>query len=150
MCGRVVVALDSATLAAIGRARNIRNQASYRQSYNVAPGSHIPGVYRVAKGEKDENKNKQDGKFDLEMMKWGSKNKDNIPFVNARSETVAMYFKTWKRCVIIVQGYYEWKEQKSQSNFITTQPFYIHDKNRDYLLLAGIYRENIDSEEEVS
>ncbi len=127
MCGRVVINLDSGTLVNIARARNMNHQGKYQQSFNIAPSCYIPSTYKRSDKTSENN---------LEAMKWGTKNKDEIPVINARSETVATYFKTWKRCAVIIQGYYEWKQNRT-----TSQPYYIHDKEKDYLLVAGIYKE---------
>jgi putative SOS response-associated peptidase YedK len=158
MCGRVVVALDSATLAAIARAGNsgMRNLARFRQSYNLAPGSYLPTNFSKRKPSQKSNNNtpldeentknseKQEN-FILEAIKWGTKNKDNYSVVNARSETVTLYYSNWKRCVIIIEGYYEWRKIGSQADpdkVIANQPYFIHSKEKNHLLLAGIYKDS--------
>jgi putative SOS response-associated peptidase YedK len=137
MCGRVVVALDTDTLLIIARTRIMQNAMRYRQSYNVTPGKYIPGMYKDNKGN-----------VNLEAMKWGTKNKEDFPLINARAETVTLYpiFKKCIRCVIIIQGYYEWKRSQTQSNEEVIQPYYIHNKtnDEDYLFLAGLYKDVTD------
>ncbi len=166
MYGRVVVGLDSATLAAIARASGgMRNENRFRQSYNLAPGGYLPTAYAkenksntllVKSSEKINNKENSEEKieeenldekdlenFSLEASKWGTKNKDNNSLINARSETVPLYFNHWKRCVIIIEGYYEWKKINSQNDpekVIYSQPYYIHNKETNFLILAGIYK----------
>ncbi len=122
MCGRVVVAMDSASLIALNKGRPIRNGIRYRQSYNTAPTNYLP----VSK----------DG--EIEMMYWGTKNKDNTSLINARSETMDMYFKANKKCFVIVQGYYEWKNGSI---------YYFKHKDNKYLFLAGIYKTETDQVE---
>lgn len=141
MCGRVVVAMDSETLIRISKAKTMNNSLRHRQSYNMTPGRYIPGVYRNNKNCSNEEKSEE-----LECMKWGIKNKDEIPIINARSENVSVYqiYKNMKRCVIIINGYYEWKTIISQSGEESSQPYYIHNKNEDYLTLGGLYREAAD------
>ena len=77
-------------------------------------------------------------------MKWGTKNKDNYSVVNARSEKVTLYYSNWKRCVIIIDGYYEWRKIYSKADndkVIDNQPYFIHSKEKNYLLLAGVCKD---------
>ena len=78
--------------------------------------------------------------YDLEAMKWGTRTKDNHFVINARSETLhATSFKNFKRCVVIIQGYFEWKQENKAS-----QPYYIHNKSNEYMLLAALYKDTYD------
>lgn len=79
MCGRVVMALDSDVLMSISRSKSLRNKQSYQQSYNITPTRGVPAVYRLTR---DSLQN------ELEIMKFGIKNNDNIEVINARAETV--------------------------------------------------------------
>jgi hypothetical protein len=146
MCGRVVIALDSQTLASISKSRKMRNEPKFRQSYNLPPGSYLPTVYKHSKSESSSELEK----FLLEAIKWGTKNKDNISLINARYENLSLYYKSWKRCVVIIGGYYEWKQITSQSGDLKTQPYFFHNKDKNYLLLACLYKlANSNLEEEV-
>ena len=160
MCGRVVIALDSDSLAAIARSRNMHKAARHNQSYNIAPGRYIPAVYRntsvisvqksegLEESEKSEETKDENEKICIETMKWGTKNTNDIFLVNARSETVSLYYKNWKRCVLIVTGYYEWKNITSKTNsdeILSKQPYYIYDKRKNHFLLAGVYKDIIDN-----
>jgi putative SOS response-associated peptidase YedK len=77
-------------------------------------------------------------------MKWGTEHDGNI-VSNARSENehYAMYRKC-QRCVIIINGYYEWKEEVSQSGITSKHPYYFHHSEKDYILLAGLFKVNTD------
>lgn len=79
MCGRVVMALDSETLVKIAGARRIRYQQEYKQSYNIPPTRKIPTIFR-------ENSKLEEN--EIELMKFGMKNNENIEVINARSETI--------------------------------------------------------------
>jgi putative SOS response-associated peptidase YedK len=98
MCGRVVMAIDSNTLVQISRARTFRNQQGYRPSYNMPPTRGVPCIFR------ENSKSKEN---ELECMKFGMKNNDNIDVVNARSETIRFIsmFKDmiskYNRCAVI-------------------------------------------------
>jgi putative SOS response-associated peptidase YedK len=118
MCGRVVMACDSNTLISLNNNKPIRNGIRYKQSYNVCPTNYLP-VYH---------------NNEIEMMKWGMK-KDNIYIINARSETADIYFKGYRKCLILIQGYYEWKNDNV---------YYFYNEENKIIYLAGLYKKEID------
>jgi putative SOS response-associated peptidase YedK len=129
MCGRAVCTYDRNTLATIANVKNLKNGFSYKPSYNMTPTNHVPIIYRQRRNDTENI---------LEAVKWGTTNKDNIPIINARSETADIYpiFKNCNRCVLIIQGYYEWKRDDPSKK----QPYYFHFKNDEPLFVAGLYR----------
>ena len=134
MCGRVVVALDSECLSEIRRFKQVRNSSKYSQSFNMAPGRFLPTYYQ--------NKNNENI---LDFMKWGTLNSNSIPLINARSENFNLFYKNWKRCVVIISGYYEWKKIFSKNDsekVIDSEPYYIKSSTVDYLSVAGVYRQD--------
>ena len=53
----------------------------------------------------------------LESMKWGiNTGRDNILLFNSRSDTINLFpfYKKYKRCIIIIEGYYEWKKNNKK------------------------------------
>lgn len=112
------------------------------QSNNVTPGQEQFAVVM------------EDGTPTARLLKWGlvpawlkdPKGKP-APF-NARSETAASkpYFRDAfrnGRCLVIVDGFYEW--QKKPSPFgkgVTKQPFFIHMHSGKPFALAGLYAGN--------
>lgn len=80
-------------------------------------------------------------------MKWSTTNSKEVKVINARSETSDLYFKNFKKCVIIIQGYYEWKVTTSASGKDIKQPYFFRSANKEqeYLLLAGLYKDKYDS-----
>jgi len=76
-------------------------------------------------------------------MKWGTHNSKGIKIINARSETSDIYFKNMKKCVLIIQGYFEWKVLYSHSGKETKKPYFFSNANKqkDYLLIAGLYNQ---------
>jgi len=97
MCGRVVVGLDSDSLAEIAQVNisEMRNLHKFRQSYNLAPGSYLPTFFsHQSSSMKSYNYSNQDQeliekphnkeKYILEAGKWRTKNNDNYSVVNAR------------------------------------------------------------------
>lgn len=103
-----------------------------RPRYNIAPTTRVP-VITLA-----------DGKRSLELMRWGlvpSWAKDlkiSYSTFNARADTVATkpaFRAAWKagrRCLIVTDGFYEWRKSDKQ-------PFCIALGNRQPMLMAGLW-----------
>lgn len=86
-------------------------------------------------------------KFRVGQISWGmmiqTKNKTFFN-INAKKESLETYyfFKNLyknKRCLILMDGYYEWQDQGDYK-----QPFYIYDKNKVPMLVAGLYHKDQD------
>ena len=153
MCGRIVVSRYGANLSQMRNYANeiMRNLASFQASYNIAPGGHIPGVYKQNQSG-DKNTSKSNTNLVLESMKWGidTGRLDSLLF-NSRSDTINIYpfYKKYKRCIIIIDGYYEWKKINKGGNKIYRQPYYISLKEKDennLIYLAGLYSDEIDED----
>ncbi|MDQ7092741.1 SOS response-associated peptidase [Desulfosporosinus sp. PR] len=107
MCGRFSFV---ALVDIIERFRLIQFEFDFVPRYNIAPSQPVPVVIR------------QDGKNSLHLFKWGL-----IPYwakdasigdklINARAETLEEKpsfrgLLARKRCLIIADGFYEWKEE---------------------------------------
>ncbi len=101
----------------------------FQPSWNVAPTHQHPIMV---------NKN---GKQIVKMMQWGlipswAKESSKI-LINARSESLAekAAFRNLlqeRRCLVLLDGYYEWKSD-------SRQPYYIYGENREILLVAGLW-----------
>jgi putative SOS response-associated peptidase YedK len=106
----------------------------YQPRYNVAPTTMVP-VVTSANGERT-----------LRPMRWGlipAWTKDAKALhatFNARSETVAakpMFRGAWKagrRCLIVTDGFYEWRKSDKQ-------PFCIALGNKQPMLMVGLWEE---------
>ena len=98
------------------------------------------------------NENKKKSNLFLEAMKWGiNTGRKDILLFNSRSDTINIYpfYKKYKRCIIIIEGYYEWKKINEGGNKIYRQPYYISLKEKDkddLIYLAGLYSEEIDED----
>jgi putative SOS response-associated peptidase YedK len=102
-------------------------------NYNVTPTQEVLAIIR------------HDDKNHLETLHWGL-----VPFwakdttvgsrmINARSETVVTRpsFKTafkWRRCLILADGFYEWKGEKGQK-----QPMFLTLPDGRPLAFAGLW-----------
>ena len=157
----------------------MNNLNSFRAGYNIAPGNYIPGIFLQNKqSNKNKNTNfklTSDKKLNnneltteninstkessepksnlyLEAMKWGiNTGRQDILLFNSRSDTINIYpfYKKYKRCIIIIEGYYEWKKINKGGNKIYRQPYYISLKEKDkddLIYLGGLYSEEIDED----
>jgi putative SOS response-associated peptidase YedK len=89
------------------------------------------------------NENKKKSNLFLEAMKWGiNTGRKDILLFNSRSDTINIYpfYKKYKRCIIIIEGYYEW-ENKNKPYYISTI-----EKYDNIIFLPGLYNEEIDNE----
>ena len=153
MCGRIVVSRYGADLSQMRNYANemMKNLASFRASYNISPGGQIPGVYKQNQSN-NKNSSKSNSELILESMKWGiDTGRPDILLFNSRSDTINVYpfYKKYKRCVIIIDGYYEWKKINKGGNKIYRQPYYISLKEKDennLIYLAGLYSDEIDED----
>lgn len=119
MCGRYALNRALAQLMAnINARRIVTNDAVWHPSNNIAPGATAPIVHDQ----------------EIHMLNWGIM-VDGRPRFNARSETVVEKYRSdvlHRRCVVPVDGYFEWNEQK--------QPFFFQRSPEGGLMfLAGFY-----------
>lgn len=105
----------------------------FQPSYNIAPTQLSPVLYG------------KDNKRIVDIMQWGlipqwsTDTSISAKMINARSETIfeKPSFQNLihqNRCVIITDGYYEWKNSGSHS-----QPYYIYHKNNALIFMAGLW-----------
>lgn len=138
MCGRVACYLDSSTLATITKTHQLKNNQNYNRSYNLAPTSFLPAVFKTKSINSTDNSDTRER--ELEAIKWGTYRKDGTAIINARVESLN-YINQYKQsiarsqtCAIIIQGYYEWKEENG-----IKEPYYISSSNQSYMILCGLY-----------
>ncbi|XP_058196651.1 uncharacterized protein LOC131312726 [Rhododendron vialii] len=153
MCGRARCTLraDDIPRACRLNGRPVRsiNTDRYRPSYNVSPGRDIPVVRR-------EDGSDGDGVV-LQCMKWGlipsftkkDEKPDHYKMFNARAESIREKASFRRlvpnhRCVVAVEGFYEWKKDGSKK-----QPYYIHLKDGQPLVFAALYDTWKNSEGEI-
>jgi len=116
MCGRAANSLapeDIMQLAGVG-ADQWQDMGKYQPTFNVSPGKYQPVLISTCNGHK------------LISMKWGlfsTLSPSNKRPINARCETLTTkpMFKQLvksKRCVVFMQGYYEWTTSPKQAYFV--------------------------------
>jgi putative SOS response-associated peptidase YedK len=106
------------------------NQISISPDYNRSPGTINPVII---------SKLRENWILGFE---WGIP-KQNQLIVNKRIESINQDLGLYKRCLVPINGYYEWKSYTTGKI-----PFYIFPKNENLISLAGIYYK--DSESDVS
>jgi putative SOS response-associated peptidase YedK len=106
--------------------------------YNIAPSQQV-AVVRCD----------QNGGLMLDSMRWGlvpvwaDSLSVGYNMINARSETLATKpsFRPSlidKRCVVLADGYYEWKKLTPKSK----EPYWIHTRDERVFAMAGLWAEN--------
>src|SRR5690625_3001151 len=130
MCGRFTL---FASETEILREYGVDSLQSYEPSYNIAPGQK--GLAIIHDGEKKRAGNLQWGL----VPSWANDEKIGYKMINARSETAHKKpsFKKLmvsKRCLIIADSFYEWKNTDS-----VKQPKRIQIKNRELFAFAGLW-----------
>ncbi|GAA5805633.1 hypothetical protein HPULCUR_011154 [Helicostylum pulchrum] len=145
MCGRFCCSLNPESLETklyednIVAESEIRwvDKEKYFPSYNVCPARYILTMYQDDKSKKQV----------LQPMQWGfipswSKTRD-MP-INARAETLQEKSKIFdsakrhKRCVIITEGFYEWKKLSGNKR----KPYFVKRKDGQCMVFAGLYDTN--------
>ncbi len=132
MCGRFTLTVDPAELRQAFAEYTF--PASFAPRYNIAPTQPVLAI-------------PNDQKMAADFFVWGlipSWSKDpsiGSRLINARSETLAEKpaFRgglKYKRCLILADGFYEWKVQPGQKVKI---PYYIHTRDRQPFAFAGLW-----------
>ena len=134
MCGRFVNIEKKEKIQKLFPSLSAINYSD--KSYNISPSNLINVIY------------KKNNNIYLDNLFWSFSffNKQNniTQFViNARVETIASkyLFKdsfNKRKCLIISNGYFEWKEIKN-----TKQPYYISIPKNELMFFGGIWREEI-------
>ena len=117
MCGRFVISEDNV----LG--------ISYRKNFNITPSSNIP--VKTSKASL--------------LMRWsyGPSWKPDMDLINCRSETIheKPSFKDAKRCVFIVDGWYEWNRFFDYKKRENAKQAYYHHLDGDIFYMAGLHNE---------
>jgi putative SOS response-associated peptidase YedK len=134
MCGRFTLTVDPADLKEAFQDYKFPNKFAPR--FNVAPSQPILAI-------------PNDGRNTADFFVWGlvpswaKEPEIGSRLINARGETLAEKpsFRgsyKYKRCLILADGFYEWKSQPGTK---TKTPYFIHMKNRKPFAFAGLWDE---------
>lgn len=151
MCGRFAVTTDPAVLAEKIRAINeARTSEGAAPNYNVAPTTTIATVVRRHDEPDDEPTRR------VRLMRWGlvppwaKANADGAPeskgpqLINARADkaTTSPAFRSSaksKRCLVPMDGYYEWRANPGAGKKARKTPFYMYREDGEPLFMAGLW-----------
>lgn len=135
MCGRAtIIDPDGVEQIAVEFHRKFIPTDWKRPRYNIRPTQDLPVVRFV------------DGELELTLLRWGlipswSKEPElKFPTFNARAETLAEKptfrapFKN-RRCLILVDGFYEWPKKPSKDR----RPRHIRFRDHRPMALAGLW-----------
>lgn len=134
MCGRFTLTVDPAEIADTFDNFNFPTQFAPR--FNIAPTQPVLAIPNDAK-------NKADFFIWGLIPSWAKDPTIGNKLINARGETIAEKpsfrggFK-YKRCLILADGFYEWKAQTGAK---TKTPYFIHMKDRKPFAFAGLWDE---------
>jgi putative SOS response-associated peptidase YedK len=126
-----------------GRFVRFRSWADLRQILTLLTPVELPLSYNIAPTQKVLVARDHDGKREGFAMRWGlipSWAKDKkMAQINARADTAAekpMFRSAFKkrRCLILADGYYEWKTNGKQK-----QPFFFRLKDEAPFTFAGLW-----------
>ena len=132
MCGRKTLSRDIKSIIEEMNIEEWQDSDLYQPRYNIAPSQYSPVIVdKVVRHAK--------------LMRWGlipNWAKDlsiGSKLINARSETLLQKpsFQNLvpsRRCVVISDGYFEWKRTSSRSI-----PYYIHHPENNLLPMAGLW-----------
>ena len=134
MCGQMTLH-DEPSLLELLETHFAIEEATFHDlpRYNIAPKQPIWTII-------------DDGtKYRVGQIPWGMmvQTKEKSFFnLNAKKESLETFyfFKNLyqtKRCLIVLDGYYEWQDQGDYK-----QPFYIHQKDYETMLVAGLYHKD--------
>ncbi|MFH1852005.1 MAG: SOS response-associated peptidase [Candidatus Neomarinimicrobiota bacterium] len=132
MCGRKTLTKDMQSIIEELAIQDWEDPDNYAPSYNIAPTQTSPILI-------------DDGHRRVRLMRWGlipawsKDDKYGARMINARTETIREKpaFRGLlpnKRCVVITDGYYEWRKSGSGK-----QPYYIHPSGGGLLPMAGLW-----------
>jgi putative SOS response-associated peptidase YedK len=137
VCGRFAIVLDAMTYQLeldIHIDENVKYE--WDAHYNISPGQSVPVV-------------KNPIERTLEFMQWGlipmwtKDEKTKMRLINIRAETILekvtfrRLMNQGQRCLILADGFYEWKTPDQKG--ISKTPYYFHLKNEKPFAFAGLW-----------
>ena len=140
MCGRYALNISGDDLALEFAAGNA-NVALTPSNWNISPTTPIPFI--ASDNLAGDSRKIQMGRWGL-IPSWAKDASRQSNAINARVESIAEKptFKSAfrsRRCLIPATGYYEWATELGK--YKPKQPFYISNKDKSSIAIAGIYEE---------
>lgn len=162
MCGRTSCSLSAGEIQNVCTYKsrqgdelqpNWKNEGKYTASFNKAPMTYSPTLI-CGDTEKATRT--------LEPMRWGlvpSWQRETacaVNMINCRSDTITEkktfsgLLKSGKRCVVLAEGFFEWKsiDGAKQPYFIQQKQSSEQDGHKSLLRMAGLFDDNSNQQEE--
>ena len=140
MCGRYALNISGEDLA-IEFAAGVKDAGYTPSNWNISPTTVIPFI--SSNDERGIERSIQTARWGL-IPSWAKDASRQANAINARVESIAekptfkSAFKS-RRCLIPATGYYEWATELGK--YKPKQPFYISNKDKSSIAIAGIYEE---------
>ena len=134
MCGRFALSANAGKIEKL--LPGLKTSTEVRPRYNIAPTQNVLAILS------DDSKKTIELQWGL-IPSWSKDDSIGQKMINARSETIKEKpsFKNLikrKRCLIIADGYYEWK---SDTGFRKKTPYFIKLKSGEPFTFAGLWDE---------
>ena len=132
MCGRKTLTRDVQSIIEEMAIEEWQDADLYTPSFNIAPTQSTPIMIDHM------GRHVKPMKWGL-IPNWAKDESIGSKMINARSETLLQKpsfqnLVPQKRCVVITDGYYEWKKASRKSI-----PYYIHHPSKKLLPMAGLW-----------
>jgi len=121
MCGRATLPQPIDVVEGLLDAKaSLAAKERWKPRYNITPSQELLVMHEPGQ---------------LELMQWGLRRRDGAQQINARAETLrAQQFQS-KRCVVLLDGFYEWK----RTGKVKT-PYLVRIPGTELFGVAAIYR----------
>ena len=139
MCGRFTLSTDAQHVSDLF---DLREPPPLEPRYNIAPSQPIPSLF-VDKDDAD--RQRQFAFFHWGLIPpWADDPAIGNRLINARGETLAeksAFKKAFlrRRCLILADGFYEWKKLDPQRMRSPKQPYHIRLADGEPFAFAGLY-----------
>jgi putative SOS response-associated peptidase YedK len=127
MCGRAVLANP----LAIKEWFDVEQIPEMPARFNIAP-SQVIAVIRTPRR--------------LELLRWGIFRPERPRQINMRVESIARTANSQRRCLVVVDGFYEWKRDGKGK---TSQPFLLREPDGHPFALGGVWSTSTTNDGEV-
>ena len=141
MCGRYTLVDGTKVLNAFPNLRVLSDETEHfltTPHYNIAPGQKSAVIFIT------------EAMPSCDLMRWGfippwvKEQTTTYKMINARSEDVdkkPAYRRAFRhtRCLVPSDGFYEWKKRYGKGRKPPKIPVYIHHRENDLLMMAGLY-----------
>jgi putative SOS response-associated peptidase YedK len=156
MCGRSRCTLAPERVLQVAGASRWVDRERYQPSHNLAPGGWSPVVVAAAAAAAAAPAGGAAAaaapEHEVRTMRWGlvpsytkpSDKPDPWRLFNARSETAAetpafRRLVPSRRCLVLLDGFYEWNKERAVGGGSGKQPYYVHLEGGGPMVAAGLY-----------